>query len=72
MSFQAREARARRQLNRMGYILRKSRARNPEDMTYGGYLIADPESRVVVYGYGNAGRNYDLSLEDVEDWISSD
>jgi hypothetical protein len=56
----------------MGYRLMKSRARDPDDLTYGGYHIVDVQINGLVAGHGNAGRGYALTLGDVQEWIESD
>jgi hypothetical protein len=65
------ENRLRRQLQRMGYHLMKSRARDPHDITFGGYQIVDIQTNGLVGGHGNAGRGYAMTLDDVLDWITS-
>jgi hypothetical protein len=65
-----RENLARRQLDRMGYKLMKSRARDSRGLTFGGYQIIDVEGGGVVAGYGNASRGYAYDLKDVEAWIA--
>lgn len=69
------EDRARRELKKQGYRLKKSRTngfvyrngiyqgQNPND--YGGYMIINATTNVV-----EEGERLDLSLEDVERWIS--
>jgi len=64
-----RENRLRRKIGRMGYILMKSRARDPDALTYGGFQIVDPETKGLAAGWGNANRGYALDLDDVEAWI---
>jgi hypothetical protein len=63
------ENRLRRKLDRMGYRLMKSRARDPDDITYGGYQIVDVQINGLVAGNGNAGRCYALDLAGVQEWI---
>jgi hypothetical protein len=65
-----RENRLRRALDRQGYRLLKSRARDPRDLTYGGYQIVDIEVGGVVAGWGNANRGYSLDLDSVEEWTN--
>jgi hypothetical protein len=65
-----RENRLRRKLERMGYRLMKSRARDPDALTYGGFQIIDPDSKGLVAGWGNAHRGYAFDLDDVEAWIA--
>jgi hypothetical protein len=64
-----RENRLRRMLDRRGYTLQKSRARDPHDLTYGGYQIIDTGGNHLVAGFGNVGRGYALSLDGVEAWL---
>jgi hypothetical protein len=63
-----RENRLRRALDRQGYRLLKSRARDPQSLTYGGYQIIDLQHGGVVAGSGNVDRGYALDLDDVERW----
>jgi len=65
-----REDRLRRQLDRMGYKLMKSRARDQRDITYGGYQIVDIQTNGLSAGWGNANRGFALDLDEVEAWIS--
>jgi hypothetical protein len=72
MSDKVREDRLRRKLDRMGYQLKKSRARDRDDLTYGGYQIVDIGGmNGLVAGHGHVGRGYALRLDDVESWIRS-
>jgi hypothetical protein len=63
------ENQLRRKLDRMGYRLMKSRARDPDDLTFGGYQIVDVQINGLVAGFGNAGRGYSYSLDDVRGWV---
>ena len=66
-----REDRARRKLHRMGFRLMKSRARDPADITYGGFLILSLGGKNgVVAGEGNQGRGYALGVDGIEAWIA--
>jgi len=59
-----RENKIRRKLKRMGFILKKSRARDPQARGYGGYAIIDEDLGIIVAG---ATRwVFDMSLDDVE------
>jgi hypothetical protein len=64
----AREARARRLAWRQGYVLRKSRRRNPRSIDYGGWMIVDARFNAVVAGTEGVGRPH-WSLDDVERWL---
>ena len=67
------ENRLRRMLNRQGYRLVKSHARDPRDLTFGGYMILDHAvGGAVAGGQGNAGRGYSLDLNDVERWATEE
>jgi hypothetical protein len=62
-----RENKARRQAWRQGFILRKSRARKWSGNNYQGYMI--------IYAYTNyieAGEKFDLSLEQVEEFLKEE
>ncbi|MGH8012727.1 MAG: hypothetical protein ACREQ4_09535 [Candidatus Binataceae bacterium] len=63
------ENRLRRTLERRGFQLMKSRARDPYSVTYGGYQIVDPDTNTMVAGSGDAQRGYGLSLEEVAEWV---
>jgi hypothetical protein len=65
-----REDRLRRQLDRRGYALQKSAARDPHSLTSGGYQIIDLQTRGLVAGWGNANRGYAFSLDDVQSWLT--
>jgi hypothetical protein len=71
-SEKVRENLARRRLARRGYQSQKSRARDPHDLTFGGYQIVDSQYGGVAAGWGNADRGLSLSLKGVEDWLDSD
>lgn len=66
-----RENRLRRAADRQGYRLIKSRARDPRDLTYGGYQLVNIETGGVDAGFGNAGRGYAFDLDEVEAWLTS-
>jgi hypothetical protein len=59
-----RENKARRQAWRQGLILRKSRARNWSGNNYQEYMIIDAYSNRI-----KAGEKFDLSLEQVEEYL---
>lgn len=60
----ANERQIRRALSKAGYALRKSRIRNINADNLGGYMVVDATSNYVV-----AGARYDLTLEDVAEWL---
>ncbi len=73
LSIKSREDRARRELRKQGFRLKKSRTngfvyrngvyqgQNADD--HGGYTIIEASTNLIV-----AGERFDLSLEDVERW----
>lgn len=64
-----RENRARNQLARYGYVLKKSPSRSWESKYYGpGYMIISRHSNVVKWGCYN--RQWDLTLTEVEEIIA--
>jgi len=67
-----RENRLRRMADRHRLRLMKSRARDPRDLTYGGYQLVDVEHGGVSFGWGNANRGYAADLDDIEDFLTSD
>jgi hypothetical protein len=64
---QALDARARRAAQRVGLVPRKSRWRANSIDNYGGFMLVDPYSNVVV-----DGSRYDLSAEYVIDYCQSE
>lgn len=60
------EIRMRNTLKRRGYILKKSRLKDPQAILYGVYWILNNRG-VVVYGDRNTG----LSLEEVVEWVEN-
>ena len=68
-SSKVRENKARRVLDRRGYVLYKSRRRDPHAIDYGGYMIADSQTQAVVAGADP--RAFSLTLEDVEAFIEA-
>ncbi|RKJ41107.1 hypothetical protein D7X94_04680 [Acutalibacter sp. 1XD8-33] len=59
----AREDKARKQLDKQGYTLKKSRAQTYTANNQGGYMIVQD-------GIIQAGERYDMTLEDVEKFIA--
>ncbi len=59
----ARKDKARRQLAKQGYTLKKSRAQTYTADNQGGYMIIQD-------GVIQAGERFDMSLEDVEKFIA--
>ena len=59
-----REQTLRRRLQKAGYALHKSRAKNIHPNDFGGYMIVDVRLNAVV-----GGSRFDFDLEDVEDFV---
>lgn len=70
-SEKVRENRLRRMADRQGLKLMRSRARDPNSITYGGYQLVDIQTNGLVAGWGNANRGYAFDLDDVEQWLCS-
>ncbi len=56
-----RENRLRRMAGRQGFVLVKSRRRDPRAVDYGGYWLVDPRANALV-----AGEQFGLDLDEVE------
>ncbi|MBE3602177.1 hypothetical protein IMX07_00900 [bacterium] len=68
-SGKVRENRLRRIAFRQGYKLLKSRARDPRDLTYGGYHLIDVRTGRVRFGAGNVKRDFAASLDQIEQFL---
>lgn len=66
MSDKAIEQRNRRALQKNGYILHKSRARNWSINNQLGYMIVDASTNFVIQG-----SQFDLTLDDVTEFVES-
>ena len=62
-----RENRLRRMAERQGYMLKKSRRRDPRAMDFGIYWITDPFLNAIIA----SGSYYDhgMDLDEVEEWL---
>jgi hypothetical protein len=66
----SREDRLRRAARRLGLRLEKSRTRDPNDVTFGGYMLIYMERNAIAYGAaGHKGRGYSLTLDGVEAYL---
>jgi hypothetical protein len=66
----SRENRLRRTARRMGLRLEKSRARDPHDVTFGGYMLIYIERNAIAYcAAGDKGHDYSLTLDGVEAYL---
>ncbi len=63
-----REARLRRMLHRRGLKLLKSRRRDPKALDYGGYMVANLVSGVVVFG--ETPHSFCWTLDNVEKFLA--
>ena len=61
------EQKIRRLAKREGYVLRKSRRRDPDSIEYGGYMLIDPDTNFAVLGTGPF--LYSADLEEIGDWL---
>jgi hypothetical protein len=59
------ESAVRHLAKRHGFIVRKSRTRNPDAPDYGGYILIN---HLVL---GGAGWFYSAELEDIADWLTA-
>ncbi len=65
------ENRLRRMARKHGYRLAKSRARDPQSLTYGGYALIDVASGgASLGGTGNANRGFSATLEEIEEFLA--
>jgi hypothetical protein len=70
MDPRAREKQLRRMARSLGLRLEKSRARDPHDETFAGYMLVYIERNAIAYGAaGHKGRGYSLTLEGVEAYL---
>lgn len=66
----SRENRLRREARSLGLRLEKSRARDPHDLTFGGYMLVYRERNAIAYGAaGHVGRGYSLTLDGVQAYL---
>jgi hypothetical protein len=59
------ERKLRRKAKALGYVLHKSRVRNPHLDNFGGYMLVDLYTDGLV-----RGQRYDLSLDDVSAFLA--
>lgn len=63
-----RENRLRRMAQRQGYILQKSRRRDPKAIDYGGYMLVDIQHNTGIVGYTPYA--YSADLDEIEDFLT--
>ena len=69
MTDKVRENRLRRKADRLGYILRKSRRRDPDAYDYGLYGLLDVAHGGTPHPSSPMNTMFDLVLDDVEWWL---
>ena len=70
MQPQSREDQLRHAARALGLRLEKSPAKDPRDLTFGGYMLVHMERNAVAYGAaGHTGRGYSLTLNGVEAYL---
>lgn len=69
MTDKVRENRLRRMAERQGLELRKSRARDPRALGFGGFMLVDTRANAVVAGAD--GFEYSMTADDVEQWLTT-
>jgi hypothetical protein len=50
---------------RRGFVMRKSRSRNPDSPEYGGFMLVNDRNVLVI------GRDYGETLDDIQDWLTN-
>jgi hypothetical protein len=66
----SRENRLRRKAQHLGLRLEKSRARDPHDVTFGGYMLVHMERNAIAYvAAGRKGHWYSLTLDGIEAYL---
>jgi hypothetical protein len=68
MTSDVRENRLRRMAKRQGLMVVKSRRRDPRAIDYGGYMILDARTNLVVAG--GSPQAFSLDLDEVEDHLT--
>lgn len=63
------ETRLRHMAERRGFMLQKSRARDPGSLTYGGYQLINAQYNSVVFGGGVTGRGFGATIEEIEEFL---
>ena len=58
----------RRLAKREGYLLRKSRSRAPQDLSYDGYMLIEPSRNFAVLGV--SPWPFSADLEDIHAWLT--
>ena len=64
-----RENRLRRMASRQGYMLHKSRRRDERALDYGGYVLINSDSGVVL---GHTPHAYSADLDEIEHYLTDD
>jgi hypothetical protein len=69
MEDKVKENRVRRIASRRGYVLKKSRRRDPHAVDFGGYLLMDVRRNFAVLG--GQGYAYSATLDEIEDYLDA-
>jgi hypothetical protein len=63
-AYKVQEVRLRNRAKRMGYILQKSRRRDPQALGYGTYMLVDASNNTIAAGDTNNG--FGMNLDEIE------
>lgn len=61
------EEAVRRLARREGYVVRKSRSRDPNALGFGGFMLIDPSTNFAMVG--QTPFVYSADLEEIRDWL---
>jgi hypothetical protein len=64
-----RENRLRRMADRQGFVLRKSRRRDPQALDFGTYQLVDLDNDIVL-GDGAVFSGFGCDLDEIEEWLN--
>jgi hypothetical protein len=64
------ETRLRKGAERQGYKLVKSKSKSPKDVTFGKFHLMGVANGSVVFGWGNEGRGFAATAEQVEIYLN--
>jgi hypothetical protein len=59
------ESAVRHLAKRSGFVVRKSRSRNPNSPEFGGFMLINDRNVLVI------GRDYSETLDDIQDWLTN-
>ncbi len=67
-----RENKLRRMAARQGYMLQRSKRRDPDALDYGLYWLVDISTNFVVFGGPGVTGGPTADLDDIEEWLTTD